>query len=155
MDNTPDNIHCAIACAVQALNIKHIVDFAKWKLSQNFKKINKFTLDEYQTGGGIINLHLLYIPTFLSARILPREDKAEVRRQFEEFKQWLWDNYTQDDNFWNINPYGWQRWEAILRFIESEDHTHLLLDFQEYIRNLDKIRGTDSKDIFPELQHLL
>jgi len=155
MDNTPDNIHCAIACAVQALNIKHIVDFAKWKLSQNFKKINKFTLDEYQTGGGIINLHLLYIPTFLSARILPREDKAEVRRQFEEFKQWLWDNYTQDDNFWNINPYGWQRWEAILRFIESEDHTHLLLDFQEYIRNLDKIRSTDSKGIFPELEHLL
>jgi hypothetical protein len=154
MDNTPDNIHCAIACAVQVLNIKHIIPFAKWKLEQGYKKINKFALDEYQTGGGIINLHLLYIPTFLSARILPKEDKEEIRQQFVEFKQWLWDNYTQDDNFWNDNPYGWQRWEAILRFIDAEDHTHLLPDFKEYIANLDSIRGTDARIIFPELIHL-
>jgi organic radical activating enzyme len=154
MDEAPDHIHCAIACAVQALNIKHIVDFAKWKLSQGFKKINKFTLDEYQTGGGIINLHLLYIPTFLSARILPKADKEEIRKQFEDFKQWLWDNYTQDDGFWNTNPYGWRRWEAILKFVEAEDHTHLLPDFVDYIKNLDKVRNTNFSVIFPELSHL-
>ena len=85
MDNAPDNIHCAIACAVQALNINHIIDFAKWKLSQNFKKINKFRLDDYETGGGIINLHLLYIPTFLSARILPQADKEQLVKDFADF----------------------------------------------------------------------
>lgn len=154
MDDTPDNIHCSIACAVQVLNIKHIVEFAKWKLSQNYKKINKFKLDEFETGGGIINLHLLYIPTFLSARILTKEDKEEVRQQFVDFKQWLWDNYTQNDDFWNTNPYGWKRWEAILQFIETEDHTHLLPDFKDYIKNLDAIRKTDAKQIFPELAHL-
>ncbi len=154
MDNTPDHIHCAIACAVQALNIKHIVDFAKWKLSQGFKKINKFKLDEYETGGGIINLHLLYIPTFLSARILPKKDKDEIRQQFLEFKQWLWDNYTQDDNFWNTNPYGWKRWEAILKFVEAEDHSHLLPDFKEYITNIDATRKLEFKKTFPELAHL-
>ena len=155
MDNTPDHIHCAIACAVQVLNIKHIIPFAKWKLSQGYKKINKFALDEYQTGGGIINLHLLYIPTFLSARILPKEDKEEIQQQFVEFKQWLWDNYTQDDNFWKDNPYGWQRWEAILRFVNAEDHSHLLPDFKEYITNLDLIRKLDARSVFPELSHLL
>jgi organic radical activating enzyme len=154
MDNSPDNIHCAIACAVQALNIKHIVDFAKWKLSKNYKKINKFKLDEYTTGGGIINLHLLYIPTFLSARILPNKDKQEVKQQFMDFKQWLWDNYTQDDNFWNVNPYGWKRWDAILKFIDAEDHTNLLPDFKEYINNLDKVRFTNASQVFPELSHL-
>jgi hypothetical protein len=154
MDDAPDHIHCAIACAVQALNIKHIVEFAKWKLSQGFKKINKFTLDEYQTGGGIINLHLLYIPTFLSARILPKEDKNQIRKQFEDFKHWLWNNYTQDDNFWNTNPYGWKRWEAILKFVEAEDHTYLLPDFIDYISNLDRVRGTNFSVIFPELSHL-
>lgn len=155
MDNAPDNIHCSIACAVQALNVKHIVDFAKWKLSKNYKKINKFSLDDYQSGGGIINLHLLYIPTFLSARILPAKDKAMVRQQIMEFKYWLWDNYTQDDNFWKHNPYGWKRWEGILKFIEAEDHSHLLPDFYEYIKNLDKVRGTDFKKTFPELRHLV
>lgn len=155
MDSAPDHIHCAVACAVQVLNIKHIIDFAKWKLSQGFKKINKFKLDEYETGGGIINLHLLYIPTFLSARILPAEDKESIREQFTEFKQWLWDNYTQDDNFWKVNPYGWTRWEGILKFVMAEDHTHLLPDFKEYISNLDAIRKLDAKTVFPELGHLL
>jgi hypothetical protein len=155
MDNAPDNVHCAIACAVQVFNIKHIIDFAKWKLSQGFKKINKFSLDEYETGGGIINLHLLYIPTFLSARILPQADKEEIVQQFADFKQWLWDNYRQDDNFWKDNPYGWKRWEGILKFVLAEDHSHLLPDFAEYVHNLDSIRGTDFKETFPELGHLV
>jgi hypothetical protein len=152
MDNTPDNIHCAIACAVQVLNIKHIIDFAKWKLNQGFKKINKFTIDDYQAGGGIINLHLLYIPTFLSARVLPKEDKDQLVKDFADFKQWLWDNYTQDDNFWQHNPYGWKRWEAILKFVLAEDHSQLLPDFKEYIFNLDNVRGTEFNKTFPELK---
>lgn len=154
LDESPDNIHVSIACTVQALNIKHIVDFAKWKIEQNFKKINSYTVDDYQAGGGIINLHLLYLPTFMSARILPQADKDEVAKQFAEFKQWLWDNYTQDDNFWKDNPYGWQRWEAILKFVQAEDHAHLLPSFHDYISNLDKIRNVNFKEIFPELSHL-
>jgi len=98
---------------------------------------------------------LLYIPTFLSARILPAEDKQQVRENFMEFKDWLWNNYRQDDNFWKVNPYGWKRYEAILKFVEAQDHSHLLPDFQEYMRNLDRIRGTDSKTVFPDLAHLL
>ena len=112
-------------------------------------------MDEYEAGGGIINLHLVYIPTFLSARILPKEDKAEVRKIFLDFKEWLWTNYTQDDNFWQVNPYGWKRYEAILQFLEAEDHSNLLPDFSEYIKNLDGIRKTDFSQFFPELQHLL
>jgi hypothetical protein len=154
LDNAPDNIHCSIACAVQVLNIKHLIDFAKWKLSRGFKKINKFKVDDYESGGGIINLHLIYIPTFLSARILPIEDKQELVQQFNDFKQWLWDNYSQDNNFWEVNPYGWKRWEGILNFIMAEDHSHLLPDFREYIANLDSIRNTTFTDTFPELAHI-
>jgi hypothetical protein len=72
-----------------------------------------------------------------------------------EFKDWLWNNYRQDDDFWKHNPYGWQRWEAILSFVEMEDHSSQLPDFKEYINNLDSIRSTDAKIIFPELAHLL
>jgi MoaA/NifB/PqqE/SkfB family radical SAM enzyme len=155
MDNSPDNVNCSIACTVQVMNIKHIIDLAKWKISMNFKKINKFTVDDYQSGGGIINLHLLYIPTFLSARVLPIEDKKQLVKDFDDFKDWLWINYTQDENFWNQNPYGWKRWEGILKFVMAEDHSHLLSDFSEYIQNLDSIRGTDFASIFPELKDLL
>ena len=50
---------------------------------------------------------------------------------------------------------GWNRWESILKFVEAEDHSHLLPDFKEYVNNLDRIRNIDAKQIFSELGHLL
>lgn len=156
LDNTPDNIEVSIATAIQILNIKHLPEFAKWKITKNYRKINKAkVMEESDAGGGIFNMHLLYIPTFLSIRILPEKDKQEVRNIFAEFKQWLWENYRQDDNFWKQNPYGWRRWQAVLDFMDSEDHSHLLPAFKEYIEVLDNRRGTNFKKTFPEISHLI
>lgn len=155
LDETPGNISTSIEVAVQALNVEHLTDFAKFVLSQNFKKVNKHYLSEYQAGGGIFSMHLLFIPTFLSARILLKENKERIRKKFLEFKEWLWNNYRQDDDFWIHNPYGWSRWEAILKFIEAEDHSHLIKDFKDYFLNLDKIRGLNFLEYFPELDDLL
>jgi hypothetical protein len=156
LDETPDNIQVSIATAIQILNIKHLPDFAKWKISQKYKKINLGLVPgNVQMGGGIFNMHLLYLPTFLSCRLLPEEDKQHVRQLFNEFSLWLYEHYRQDDDFWNHNPYGWKRWQAILDFMDSEDHTEQLPAFSEYIKNLDDIRGTDFSSVFPELKHLL
>lgn len=156
LDNTPSNIQVSIATAIQILNIKHLPEFAKWKIQQNFKKINfENVTGGMQAGGGIFNMHLLYIPTFLSIRCLPPEDKAEVRKLFGEFANWLYANYRQDQDFWKTNPYGWKRWQAILDFMDAEDHSSKLPAFRDYIINLDSIRGTDFKSVFPELAHLL
>lgn len=155
LDNTPDNIQVSIATAIQVLNIKHLVDFAKWKITQNFKKINlENTIGGVQAGGGIVNMHLLYIPTFLSIRCLPPEDKAEVRKQFGEFANWLYVNYRQDDDFWKKNSYGWRRWQAVLDFMDGEDQTHELPALQEYVERLDTLRKTRAAEAFPELAHL-
>ena len=40
LDNTGPNVEVTVACAVQALNIYYLPDFVKWKIEQNFKKIN-------------------------------------------------------------------------------------------------------------------
>jgi organic radical activating enzyme len=156
LDSAADNIQTQVACAVQILNIKHIPDFIKWKVRMNFKKINFDKNASGQLiGGGLIGVHLLWIPTWLSLRVLPREDKAEVRALFAELQQWLWDNYTHDKEFWETNPYGWKRWEGILDWMDAEDHTKLLPDFREYITTMDAERKTDFKTVFPELAHLL
>jgi organic radical activating enzyme len=156
LDNTPSNIEVSIATAIQILNIKHLPEFAKWKIQQNFKKVNfENVTGGIQAGGGIFNMHLLYIPTFLSIRCLPDEDKAEVRKLFGELANWLYINYRQDEDFWKINPYGWKRWQAVLDFMDSEDHTHLLPALKEYIENLDAIRKTKFEEYFPELGHLI
>lgn len=156
LDNAPDNIQTNIAFAVQILNIKHVPEFIKWKVQSNFKKINFDKNASGQTmAGGLIGVHLLWIPTWLSLRVLPKEDKLHVRELFAELKQWLWDNYTQDEEFWTTNPYGFKRWEGILDWMDAEDHTNLLPDFVEYINVMDKQRNTDFKTTFPELSHLL
>ena len=156
LDDTPDNIQVSIATAIQILNIKHLPDFAKWKVTQKFKKINlQNIVDGTEAGGGLFNMHLLYIPTYLSIRCLPEKDKQEVREAFKELQIWLFTHYRQDDDFWKKNPYGWSRWKAVLDFMDSEDHTDQLPAFKEYIQRLDTLRGTDAKTIFPELAHLV
>jgi len=156
LDNTPSNIQVSIATAIQILNIKHLPDFARWKISQNFKKVNlEFSRDGVTAGGGIFNMHLLYIPTFLSIRLLPAEDKSEVRKLFGELANWLHENYRQDEDFWKHNPYGWKRWQAVLDFMDAEDHTAQLPAFKEYIERMDTLRGTKFKEVFPEIAHLL
>lgn len=156
LETASDNIVTNVALAVQILNIKHVPDFIKWKVRSGFKKLNfDKNAAGHTTGGGLVGVHLLWIPTWLSLRVLPKEDKLEVRELFAELQQWLWDNYTQDAEFWEINPYGWKRWEGILDWMDAEDHTNLLPDFREYITTLDQQRGTDFKTIFPEIAHLL
>jgi sulfatase maturation enzyme AslB (radical SAM superfamily) len=155
LDNTPDNIQVSIATAIQILNIKHLPDFARWKIQQNFRKINfQNVIEGMDAGGGIFNMHLVYIPTFLSIKCLPLEDKIEVRKKFAEFASWLEQHYRQDEDFWKKNPYGWKRWQAILDFMDAEDHTNQLPAFREYIEKLDNLRQTSFKEIFPELEHL-
>ncbi len=156
LENTSDKIQTNIALAVQILNIKHVPDFIKWKVTSGFKKLNFDKNAAGQVaGGGLCGVHLLWIPTWLSLRVLPKEDKEEVRALFADLKQWLWENYTQDEEFWVTNPYGWKRWEGILDWMDAEDQSNLLPDFQEYIKTMDKQRGTDFKQVFPELSHLI
>ena len=156
LEKTSDKIKTNIALAVQILNIKHVPDFIKWKVKSGFKKLNFEKNAAGQTaGGGLCGVHLLWIPTWLSLRVLPPADKLDVINRFNELRQWLWDNYTQDAEFWEVNPYGWKRWEGIIDWMLAEDHTNLLPDFREYITTMDRQRGTDFKATFPEIAHLL
>ena len=156
LDNTPNNIQVSIATAIQILNIKHLPELVKWKIQQNFKKVNfENVTGGIQAGGGIVNMHLLYIPTFLSIRCLPDYDKEQIRKSFADLASWLYANYRQDEDFWKHNPYGWKRWQAVLDFMDAEDHTAQLPAFVEYIEKMEAVRGTDFVKTFPELAHLL
>ena len=156
LERTSEKKQTNIALAVQILNIKHVPDFIKWKISCGFKKLNFDTNAAGQiTGGGLVGVHLLWIPTWLSIRVLPKEDKAHVRQLFAELKEWLWNHYTQDSEFWEKNPYGWKRWEGILDWMDATDHTNLLPDFKQYIEKMDQHRKTDFRLTFPEISHLI
>jgi MoaA/NifB/PqqE/SkfB family radical SAM enzyme len=149
LDNTGDNIEVLFACAVQSLNVYYIPDIIKWKLEQNYKKINPWPF-----GGGLINTHLVYHPPFFNIKCLPKEFKDKVAEKYERFYKWIVKNYRSDNTFLD-EPWGIKRLDSILKFMYSEDWSIRMCQFREFINALDKVRGTDFRRTFPEMGELL
>ena len=156
---TSPNVEVTIACAVQALNVYYLPDFLKWKLSQNFKKVNMWPL-----GAGGINYHFVYHPPHLNVKVLPKWFKEKCRQKYEEFYPW-WEanwqkgvpeakkNYVTYD-MWRNASYGLDRLEGMLQFMESEDWSVRLPELKEYIDLIDNQRGLDFYNTFPEMKDI-
>jgi MoaA/NifB/PqqE/SkfB family radical SAM enzyme len=144
LDDTPSNITVNIACAVQLLNVLSIQDLVHWKESRNFKKIN---LPPH--GAGLIGTHLVYLPSYLNVRVLPKHLKDKVAKHIEYFCS----RRTTNVEFIS-NPYGLKRWQGLVQYMMSEDWTNKLPMLEDYLTVTDTQRGTDFRKTFPELQDL-
>ena len=154
---TPPNVEVTIACAVQALNVYYIPDFLRWKLEQNFKKINKWPL-----AAGGINFHFVYHPPHLNVKVLPAQFKQQVREKFEEFYKWWEANWelglTEEQKGkvtfeqWRSSEYGIKRLEGIVQFMESEDWSNRLPETKEYLELIDKQRNLKFEEVFYEMK---
>lgn len=140
LDNTPDHIIVNIACAVQLLNVLTITDLARWKIDQKFRKIN--ILD----GAGVIGLHLVYFPSYLNIRTLPKNLKDLARNRILDFV----DSLENQQQFVK-HPMGKQRWLGIINYMEQEDWSSKGEMLKEYLEICDQTRGTDFRSIFPEI----
>lgn len=141
MDNTPDNITVNIACAVQLLNVLYVPELVRWKQSKNFKKIN---MPPY--GAGLVGTHLVYLPSYLNVRVLPAYLKAKVAKRIEYFCS----QRTLDQEFMN-NPYGLKRWQGLVQYMMAEDWSHKIPMLLDYLNTCDQTRGTNFRNIFPEI----
>lgn len=144
LDDTPSNITVNIACAVQLLNVLNIPELVNWKESKNFKKIN---LPPY--GAGLIGTHLVYLPSYLSVRVLPKHLKDRVSKQVEYFCL-----QRKTDKEFMTNPYGIKRWQGLVQYMMAEDWSNKLPVLQDYLTTTDGQRGTDFSKTFPELLEL-
>ena len=145
LDNTPNNVVVNIACAVQLMNVLYVPELVEWKEKQKFKKVN---LPPY--GAGLIGTHLVYLPSYLNVRVLPKEIKLEVEKRIK-----LFCNKNANNLEFMTNPYGFQRWQGLIQYMNSEDWTNKIPMLKDYISIMDQQRGTDFKSIFPELANLL
>jgi len=144
LDATPDNIDVNIACAVQALNVLNLPDLVHWKLSKNFKKINR---PPY--GAGLIGTHLVYLPSYLNVRVLPLHLKNNVKDKVEYFC-----GRRSSDAEFVANPYGLKRWQGLIKYMMAEDWSHKIPTLLDYLETIDQTRGTDFRKIFEELKNL-
>jgi len=152
LDKTAPSIEVTVACAVQVLNIFYIPDLIRWKLEQKFEKINIWPL-----GAGLINFHNVYHPAHLNIKILPNEYKEECKEKYEKFYIWLLDNWqlskAPSKEIFIHSEYGIKRLQGLISFMFSEDWSIRMPEFKEYIKLMDKIRGTNFKETFPEIKH--
>ncbi len=154
---TSDNVEVTVACAVNALNIYYLPEFIKWKLEQNFKKINKWPL-----GAGGVNFHFVYWPAFLNVKTLPAWYKEQVARKIEEFIPWWTENYmlgvpegvTLTEDQFIQNEYGVKRLMGLVRFMKSEDWSQRLPEMKDYLEKIDAHRGTSFYETFPEMKDI-
>jgi MoaA/NifB/PqqE/SkfB family radical SAM enzyme len=135
-ENKTDNIFVNVACAVQVLNVHHLVDMAEYLIDKDYN-INVET--------PIMGTHLVYFPSYMNVRVLPHEKKLIVKERIEQFI----DKIT-DEKFVN-HPYGKQRWQGLINYMMAEDWSHKMPMLTEYLELLDKQRGTDFRKTFPEL----
>lgn len=160
LDNeTSDNVEITVACAVQALNIYYIPDFIKWKLEQNFKKVNMWPF-----GAGGINYHFVYHPPHLNVKVLPKWFKEECRRKYDEFIPWWEKNWkkgiphdqqsTVTYDQWRNASYGIDRLYGMLQFMESEDWSNRLPEMEEFLKLCDRQRNNSFSDTFPEMKEI-
>jgi len=154
LDNTEDKIEVTTACAVQALNIYYVPDFIKWKLEQNFKKVNIWPF-----GAGMLNYHFVYWPGHLNVKIFPQWFKDKVKAKYDSFYPWLEENWhltgAPDKETFIKADYGIKRLNGMVKFMMSEDWSVRMPQFREYITKFDQQRGTDFKKVFPEMAELL
>jgi hypothetical protein len=141
LDDTPDNVTVNIACAVQILNVMHLPELVRWKESMNFKKINKAPY-----GAGLIGTHLVYLPSYLNVRVLPKHLKDKVSESIDYFCH----RQSRDDEFVK-NPYGLKRWHGLVHYMNQEDWSNKLPSLLEYLDSCDTTRGTNFRTTFPEL----
>ena len=157
---TSDNVEITIACAVNALNIYYIPDFLKWKLQQNFRKINMWPF-----GAGGINYHFVYWPPYLNVKSLPAWFKDECERKYEEFIPWWQENWELGVPSWHRGKVSYEDWEkasygisrlrGMIKFMKSEDWAPTRLsEMKEYLEKLDAHRGNSFYETFPEMADL-
>ena len=141
LDESETNIRINIASAVQLLNVPYLDELADWKASQHFHKVNSIPF-----GGGLISTHLVYFPSYLNVRVLPKELKEFTKQRIENFI-----DRQKFNTEWIRSPMGKRRWEGLIDYMMAEDWTNKLPQLKDYLETLDKSRGTDFRKTFSKL----
>lgn len=162
LDNTAPQVEITTATTLTALNIAYIPEFLKWKVDQQFKKINPWPL-----GAGGINMHFAYWPPQLNVKVLPFDVKAQITAKYEnELYPWMEENWQRFTGVveagitkeqWLAAAYGINRYKGIIKFMNSEDWSARLPETREYINLVNAQRGWTEKfpKVFPILSGLV
>ena len=149
LDKTEGNFNLWIATTVQVYNLLHLPDFIKWRLEKKFKRVNNTKIRP------LLTTHLLHTPDFLNIRLLPQSYKKLVENKFNSFFPWLeeWSRKSSlsEKKSEHLKKKAGELLGGYVKYMNSEDWTHLVPKFFKYTNRLDEIRREKMSDTVPEL----
>jgi sulfatase maturation enzyme AslB (radical SAM superfamily) len=143
IDGLPSNVKAWLACTVTNLNVFHIPEFMKWKLTESkFKKINSSKKNP------ILTIHVAHSPATACIQTLPLEMKHIVKEKYDACKDWLITEDLPD----HVVQSGIKTINNIVNFMMKEDKSSKWSWFCEYTKQIDKLRNQNILDVVPEYE---
>ncbi|MFN8792020.1 MAG: twitch domain-containing radical SAM protein [Bdellovibrionales bacterium] len=142
-----------IAHTVMALNIVSLPETLAWRFKSNFKRIQSST--DLPT----LTTHPLHSPHFLNVKVFPEQVKSRIADAL--LAKWpLVETAIREaeyDEAFKRSSLEKSRTliEHFIRFMKSEDYSHLFNKFLFHTRKLDEIRGQRLSESLPELSSIL
>ena len=143
------------AATIQAYNMYNLPSMMRWKIAQNFKRINKKV--NYKP---VISPHPLHNPDFLNIKIFPKESKQWLEQYFEEQKNeakeeiYAYDFLNEEDKKTNYK-YFCKILDQYVKYMNADDYSYRLEKFWHYTNSLDELRNESLKDVCPTTWSLL
>ena len=143
------------AATIQAYNMYNLPTMMRWKIAQNFNRVNKKV--DYKP---VISPHPLHNPDFLNVKIFPKESKVWIENYFEEQKleakeEIFGYEFLNDEEKKTNYKYFCKILDQYVKYMNADDYSHRLEKFWHYTNSLDKLRKESLKDVCPVTFDLL
>ncbi len=141
IDQLPDNIHAWLSLTVTSVNVFHIPEFMRWKLEQNFHKINSSKRKP------LITHHVAHRPYHMNIQVLPDSIKQQVKERYTQSMKYFTGDMRQPaiDVLSSINNY----------MNKDSLHDKHWNTFVDNTKRLDQLRNQNILDIVPEFKEFI
>lgn len=129
-----------ITPTISVFNIQHLPSF-----HQEWVELGLIEADDMMP-------HILKNPAIYDVRILPKEIKLEVEKEYLSHLEWL--DTFKGKNLMKLEMV-YQEFKSCIDYMWSEDRSELIPEFKENCNKLDKMRKESTISVFPELESLL
>jgi MoaA/NifB/PqqE/SkfB family radical SAM enzyme len=132
------------AYTVTPINILHLPEFMKWKLTES--KLKKFNAIDH--GRKIVSHHMCHRPKHYNVKCLPDGFKKIVDKKFAEYKEWAVNNTSEiiSSQFVSIL-------DGVSTFMNAESyHDEYFPTFVSLTKKLDELRDQNILDVVPEFE---
>lgn len=142
-----------IAHTVMALNIVSLPETLSWRFKSNFRRIQN------SPDMPTLTTHPLHSPHFLNVKVFPEKVKSRIseiiRAKWPLIEEAIQSSHYEESFKLSSLEKSRNLIEHYIRFMKSEDYSHLFNKFVHHSRKLDEIRNQKFSTSLPELASIL